>query len=110
MPGERQGPWDPGLQIERTTLAWLRTGLTFVVGLMVLLRLLVHRSAVAAAVCAAVAIPLAVAITVLSWSRHRQAERRLRAEAPLPDGALHASLTALAVLAGLIGTVYVLLM
>ncbi|MCX2732209.1 DUF202 domain-containing protein [Saccharopolyspora sp. NFXS83] len=98
------------MQIERTTLAWLRTGLTFVVGLMVLLRLLVHRSAVAAAVCAAVAIPLAVAITMLSWSRHRQAERRLRAEAPLPDGALHASLTALAVLAGLIGTVYVLLM
>ncbi|MFR9729553.1 DUF202 domain-containing protein [Saccharopolyspora sp. MS10] len=106
---EHEGPWDPGLQIERTTLAWLRTGLTFVVGLMVLLRLLVHRSAVAAAVCAAVAIPLAVTITVLTWRRHRQAERCLRAEAPLPDGVLQAALTGLAVVAGGIAALYVLL-
>ncbi|MCA1188472.1 DUF202 domain-containing protein [Saccharopolyspora sp. 7B] len=105
-----QGPWDPGLQVERTTLAWLRTGLTFVVGLMVLLRLLAHRSAVAAAVCAAVALPLAAVIAVASWRRHRQAERNLRAEEPLPDGVLQAAFTALALLAGAIGAVYVLLM
>ena len=106
----RQGPWDPGLQVERTTLAWLRTGLTFVVGLMVLLRLVAHRSAIAAVACAAVALPLAAVIAIASWRRHRAAERNLRAEEPLPDGVLQAAFTALALLAGAIGLVYVLLM
>ncbi|MER6990670.1 DUF202 domain-containing protein [Saccharopolyspora hirsuta] len=102
------GPWDPGLQIERTTLAWLRTTLAFVVGLLVLLRLIGHESALAALICALLTLPLGLAISWLVWRRHLHSERRLRERAPLPGAALPAAVTALAVLAGGAGLAYVL--
>ncbi|MEV0085200.1 DUF202 domain-containing protein [Saccharopolyspora sp. NPDC050642] len=102
------GPWDPGLQVERTTLAWLRTALAFVVGMLVLLRLLAHESVIAAAVCAALTLPLGLAISWLVWHRHLRGERRLHAETPLPGGALPAAVAVLAVLAGSSGLIYVL--
>ncbi|QIZ34482.1 DUF202 domain-containing protein [Saccharopolyspora sp. ASAGF58] len=102
------GPWDPGLQIERTTLAWLRTVLTFVVGMLVLLRLIAHESTLAAAVCGALTLPLGAAISWLAWRRHLRTERGLHAETPLPGGALPAAAAALSVLAGCSGLIYVL--
>ncbi|RCW45304.1 uncharacterized membrane protein YidH (DUF202 family) [Halopolyspora algeriensis] len=106
--GRPSGPWDPGLQIERTTLAWSRTALAFVVGAAVFIRLLVRADIVLATVCAALTLPLVVIITRLAWRRHRQDERSLRSGAPLSDGALPASLAVLTVLVGGIGLTYVL--
>ncbi|MDA3643197.1 DUF202 domain-containing protein [Saccharopolyspora indica] len=102
------GPWDPGLQIERTTLAWLRTTLAFIIGLLVLLRMLGHVSALAALICAALALPLGLATGWLLWRRHLDGERRLRDRAPLPGGALPAAVSALAVLAGCSGLAFVI--
>ncbi|MDA3626510.1 DUF202 domain-containing protein [Saccharopolyspora oryzae] len=108
MADRPDGPWDPGLQIERTTLAWLRTTLAFIVGMLVLLRLVGHENLVAALIFAVLALPLGLAITWLVWRRHLTSERRLHARAPLPGGALPAAMTALAVLAGCTGLAYIL--
>ncbi|TDC96329.1 DUF202 domain-containing protein [Saccharopolyspora aridisoli] len=105
--GEHQ-PWDPGLQIERTTLAWLRTALAFTVSLLVLLRLISHHSAMAAVGCALATLPVSGVVAWLVWRRHQRSDRRLRAEAPLPGGALPAATAVLAMLAGATGAVYVL--
>ncbi|MER7009861.1 DUF202 domain-containing protein [Saccharopolyspora sp. NPDC000359] len=102
------GPWDPGLQIERTTLAWLRTTLAFVVGLLVLLRLIGHENTVAAVICAVLTLPLGLAISWLVWRRHLHSESRLHQRAPLPGAALPAAASALSALAGCAGLVYVL--
>ncbi|QUH04779.1 DUF202 domain-containing protein [Saccharopolyspora erythraea] len=107
-PEEPRGPWDPGLQNERTTLAWLRTILSFAVGLLVLLRLIAHNSLAAATACAVFTLPLCAGIALVTWRRHRRTERSLRAEAPLPDGILPAAVAVLAVLGGCTGLVYVL--
>ncbi|WP_406688855.1 DUF202 domain-containing protein [Saccharopolyspora sp. ID03-671] len=101
-------PWDPGLQIERTTLAWLRTVLAFMASLLVLLKLISHHSTVAAVVCALVTLPFSGVVAWLLWWRHRRSERRLRARTPLPGGVLPAATAALAMLAGATGAVYVL--
>ncbi|GAA4885930.1 DUF202 domain-containing protein [Saccharopolyspora cebuensis] len=103
------GPWDPGLQVERTTLAWLRTALAFTVGMLVFLRFIVHVSALAAALCAAATLPLAVGVAGFAWRRHLRVDRSVRADQPLPDGRLPAALTALACLVALCGLVYVAL-
>ena len=105
--GEHQ-PWDPGLQIERTTLAWLRTMLAFTVSLLVLLKLIAHQSATAAIVCAVTTLPVSGLVAWLVWRRHQHSERRLRARAPLPGGGLPAATAVLAMLAGATGLVYVL--
>ncbi|MBB5155237.1 YidH family protein [Saccharopolyspora phatthalungensis] len=102
------GPWDPGLQVERTTLAWLRTTLAFVAGMLVLLRLIGHESTIAAAACGVLTLPLGITISWLVWRRHLRNERRLHAETPLPGGALPAAVAALSVLAGCSGLIYVL--
>ncbi|GAB3684831.1 DUF202 domain-containing protein [Saccharopolyspora tripterygii] len=101
-------PWDPGLQIERTTLAWSRTALAFTVSLLVLLKLITHQSATAAIVCAVATLPVSGLVAWLVWRRHQHSERRLRARAPLPGGGLPAATAVLAMLAGATGLVYVL--
>ncbi|RRO12692.1 DUF202 domain-containing protein [Saccharopolyspora rhizosphaerae] len=101
-------PWDPGLQVERTTLAWLRTVLSFTVSLLVLLKLISHHSAIAAVVCALVTLPTSAIVGWLVWRRHHRSDRRLRAQAPLPGGSLPAATAVLSMLAGATGAVYVL--
>ena len=105
----RKHPWDSGLQIERTTLAWLRTVLAFTASLLVLLRLIAHHSVIAAVTCTLVTLPASGVVGWQVWRRHRFSERSLHASAPLPGGALPAATAALAVLAGATGIVYVLL-
>ncbi|MDR7301197.1 YidH family protein [Haloactinomyces albus] len=102
------GPWDPGLQIERTTLAWSRTALAFVVATAVVIRLLAGTDVVLAAVCAALTLPLVVVISLLTWRRYRRDERSLHREAPLSDGALPGTVAAFTVLVGGLGLIYVL--
>ncbi|MHA6805519.1 DUF202 domain-containing protein [Salinifilum ghardaiensis] len=107
-PRPRQ-PWDPGLQTERTALAWLRTTLAFTVGVLVLLRLLAWHSVLAAAVCAVVLVPLVAGSTWLTWRRNLQEERRLHAARPLPGAGLHAAVTAAVVLTGAAALLYIVL-
>ena len=77
--------WEPGVQNERTTLAWVRTALGLAGCALLAGRLAQLRDspwAVGAALAAA-----ALAVGVLGWShdRYRRAARRLRAERPVDD-------------------------
>lgn len=96
-------PWDPGLQNERTALAWTRTVLSLLGAALVVARL-------AAATHLALAITLAAGSLVLGGTalylvgrRHRRAAASLYTERPLPDGRLPAAATVLVVLIGVIG-------
>jgi uncharacterized membrane protein YidH (DUF202 family) len=90
---------DPGVQNERTSLAWTRTALGLAGCTLLAGRLAIVRgSAVAVGLALAAAV---LAVAVLGWShdRYRRAERRLRAEEPV-DFALPAL-----VLTGAVGLV-----
>jgi uncharacterized membrane protein YidH (DUF202 family) len=99
----------PGVQNERTSLAWARTALGFAGCALLAGRLAVVRGqgwAVGAAIAAAV-----LAVGVLGWShdRYRRAARRLEQEKPV-DFALPALGLSLAVTTvGLLGLVLILL-
>jgi uncharacterized membrane protein YidH (DUF202 family) len=93
----------PGVQNERTSLAWVRTGLGLAGCALLAGRLAVARDqpwAVGAAVAAAV-----LAVGVVGWShdRYRRAARRLQRHRPV-DFALPAlALTLAVVVVGLLG-------
>ncbi len=108
MPGQGAPPDRPGLAVERTTLAWLRTTLSFAVSTLVLLRLLSHRSDLLTAVCAVCTLPLAAVATWYTLRRHQHHERAARTDHPLPDGRLPIAITALAILIGVSGVLYVI--
>lgn len=94
--------------MERTTLAWLRTTLSFVVSAMVLVRLFSHSSALLASTCAACTLPLAAATTWYTLRRHQHDDQKFPMDRPLPDGTLPVAITALAMLLGTMGIVYVI--
>lgn len=82
-------PFDPGLQPERTALAWQRTGLSIALALLVGARLVAHLGAAWAPALAAAGI---IGITVLLTIGHRRyarVHRALTAEPPqkLPGAA-----------------------
>ena len=100
-------PWDPGLQNERTGLAWQRTllaGLTC--------GLLVARLLASLSVILAVAVGIAALLTtaVLGWLailRFRTASAALHADRPIGDGRENCLIAAVTVLTGLGALVYV---
>jgi uncharacterized membrane protein YidH (DUF202 family) len=102
-------PWDSGLQVERTALAWLRTCLSLVVVALVAFRFAAHRDPVLALALLAVILPLSLAAGWLAWRRYRTSDARLARGAPLPGGTLAAVMTTVTVLTGVLGLVYVLL-
>ena len=99
----------PGVQNERTSLAWVRTALGLVACALLAGRLAIVRGepwAVGAALASAL-----LAIGVLGWShdRYRRAARRLRQEKPV-DFALPALVLTLAVVTvGVLGFLLVVL-
>lgn len=103
------GPWDPGLQNERTALAWLRTGLAFAVGSVLLTRLIAHEHTGSAMAHLVLTLPLALVVVWLSWRRYLRSDRRLRTRAPLSGGVLVLFTAALAALLGCAGVGYVVL-
>ncbi|SDQ25859.1 Uncharacterized membrane protein YidH, DUF202 family [Actinopolyspora saharensis] len=105
-PGQPPEP-PPGLQTERTTLAWLRTALTFLVGALVLLKLVAHTRPRLAVGAACVLLPVAGLVSALAVHRHH-AENRDHEPRPLRDGTLPAGITLLATLVAGLGTLYVL--
>ncbi|NYH77788.1 putative membrane protein [Actinopolyspora biskrensis] len=105
-PGEPPEP-PPGLQTERTTLAWLRTALTFLVGALVLLKLVAHTRPRLAVGAACVLLPVAGVVSGLAVLRHHSGNREHEPR-PLVDGTLPAGITLLAVLVAALGALYVL--
>lgn len=94
-----------GLQVERTSLAWLRFCLSLLVATAALARLAAHASIPLAVGVASTALPLSIAVSVLAGARFRRS--RTLASAPR-DGTLPACVTALVCLLGLAAIGYVL--
>jgi uncharacterized membrane protein YidH (DUF202 family) len=103
------GPWDPGLQVERTALAWRRTVLSGYGAALLIGRLLLDRSPVTAVALAATATALVAVVGVRAGLRHRAADARLRRDEVLPDARLFVVVTALISLVGVMALVTVLL-
>ncbi len=103
--------FDPGLQPERTGLAWRRTLLTLAVTALIALRLL---PPVLGAWSLGVGLAGLLAAGVLWLLAGRRARRvqsaLLAAEGPLPDGALLLGLTAVAVTGAALGLLVVALL
>ncbi len=81
----RDGPWDPGVQNERTSLAWDRTILgVLAVGILIVRQAALHGAA-DAQVCSAVVAGSIVVLGLMSLARTRRTDSRLRLGQPL-DG------------------------
>jgi uncharacterized membrane protein YidH (DUF202 family) len=102
-------PWDPGLQVERTALAWIRTCLSLILVALVAFRFAAHQSLSLAVGLAGIIAPLGFAAMWLAWRRYRTSARRMAAGERLPGGLLALMMTAVTVLTGALGVAYVLL-
>jgi len=93
MTGDRCArPFDPGLQPERTALAWRRTGLALAAGSLVAVRVLPAVLGAWALLPAGLGVALSVLVLAAAHQRYRTHHRRLTASpldrTHLPDGAL----------------------
>lgn len=103
-------PFDPGLQPERTALAWRRTSLSVTVGALISLRVLPHYWGAWGLILAGAGVVLSLLVIVLAHRRYQTHHHRLttgeHAHSGLPDGALPALLVAISIgaatLAGLL--------
>jgi uncharacterized membrane protein YidH (DUF202 family) len=79
-------PWDPGLQNERTGLAWQRTMLAGLTCGLLVARLLASLSVVLAVAIGVAALLVTAALGWLAILRFRTANVALHAEQPVGDG------------------------
>jgi uncharacterized membrane protein YidH (DUF202 family) len=102
---------DPGLQPERTELAWRRTLLAMAVGALVSMRLLPPVLGDAAVLVGAAGLVAIAALWVLAHRRLRRATAVFqgRSPAPMPGGALLLALALLTAGASALGLALVLL-
>ena len=82
--GAEQGHWDPGLQPERTALAWQRTGLAFCLASLVALRDGIATGDPAVTLLAVLALVAALFVVARSRAELPRRVRALRAGEPLP--------------------------
>jgi len=102
-------PFDPGLQVERTSLAWTRTALALALAGAVVTRLTFDRLGVVAVTLGLVAVGSAVATATLAGARYRRATVSLGQSGTLPtDGAVLALASASALAAGVAAAVFVM--
>lgn len=99
--------WDPGLQPERTSLAWQRVNLAGLGASLVSARLVVETHPVIGYTLAALSATVAGVVTVVHARRLRRTLAALFAGARLPDARVHALLVALLVLIAIGGLVFV---
>nr|WP_042185769.1 DUF202 domain-containing protein [Kibdelosporangium sp. MJ126-NF4]CEL16873.1 Inner membrane protein [Kibdelosporangium sp. MJ126-NF4]CTQ91899.1 Inner membrane protein [Kibdelosporangium sp. MJ126-NF4] len=105
----RRQPWDRGLQVERTALAWMRTCLALVAVALIAFRFAAHTSLPTALALGAVVVPLALLAFRLAWRRYRTSDESLATGKRLPDGVLPLTVTLITALTGALGLVYVLI-
>lgn len=109
VPPRPPGPWDPGLQNERTTLAWSRTIMSAYGAALIIGRLLLDRATALAVVLAAGSTVLVAVLGVLAWRRYRLSDARLRRGEGLPDAKLSALAGSLVLVVGVMALAAVLL-
>ena len=78
-PSRADGPRDPGLQPERTALAWRRTGLALTVGSLIGLRVLPPLLGPAAYLLAGLGVVASLAVLAAGHRRYRRVHRLLLA-------------------------------
>ncbi len=101
-------PFDPGLQPERTALAWRRTAQSLAVGSLAAGRLLEARLGGASWLLAVIGVVLALVLLLAARRRAVVIDRALCADRNLaggPGAALPAAVTVVAVLVGVAGLV-----
>jgi uncharacterized membrane protein YidH (DUF202 family) len=101
-------PWDPGLQNERTGLAWQRTMLAGLTCGLLVARLLASLSVVLAVVVGVAALVTTAALGWLAILRFRTANADLHAERPVGDGRAPALLGAVMLLTGVGALLYLI--
>lgn len=101
-------PWDPGLQNERTGLAWQRTLLSGLACGLVVARLLAPVSWAAALVTGLLAVLGTAALGVLALHRFRRNDAAVRQQQPLADGRSPLLLTGLVTVTALAAGFFVL--
>ena len=101
-------PFDAGLQLERTALAWRRTTLSLVVGSLAGARILPEVWGPAGLIVAGVGILASVALFVLAHRRFRLQSGRLRSAEPLADGTLPALMAAAVLAVAVVALVFTL--
>jgi len=99
--------FDPGLQPERTALAWRRTVLSLGVGALIALRLLPPVLGLWSFAAGIAGVVLAGVLWVLAGRRARQTRTALLGSQPLPGAGLLLLLTLVAAGAALLGVLYV---
>jgi uncharacterized membrane protein YidH (DUF202 family) len=103
------GPWDPGLQSERTGLAWQRTVLSGLACSLVVARLLALVSETAGLVAGLLALIGTAGLGGLALRRFRRNDAALRRRDPLADGLAPLLLTVLVSVTALAAGFFVLL-
>lgn len=102
------GTYDRGAQNERTALAWTRTALALLVGVVLASRLAAESLGPAAVVFGLVVAPVAVAVLVLARRRYLRSHAALQAERLLPDGKLQGLVALVTLLLGVLEIAYAL--
>ena len=92
------GPWDPGLQNERTGLAWQRTMLSGLTCSLLVARLLATVSITVAAIIGLLAMLCTACLGWMAISRFRRHEAALRASHPVGDGRANLLLSGLVII------------
>ncbi|MFC8801154.1 DUF202 domain-containing protein [Promicromonospora sp. NPDC057138] len=107
---DEDGVYDPGLQTERTLLAWRRTCLAFGVASLVVMRFTVEAAGVVAVFAGVVGAGLAVAAYVAAAIGYRRANTALHTTGELNHGAAPIALaTAAALVLGVACAGYLIL-
>jgi uncharacterized membrane protein YidH (DUF202 family) len=101
VPADR--PFDPGLQPERTALAWRRTSLSLLAGSLAGTRLLPEVWGPLGLVVGGAGVIGSLALLVLAQRRYRLQHTRLRRGAALPDGTLPALMASAGLAVALVG-------
>ena len=101
------GPWDPGLQNERTGLAWQRTMLAGLTCSLLVARLLASISLTGAIILGLLALVCTAGLGYVAIRRFRLNSMAIHCEEALGDGKANALISMLVVITALAGLLYI---